>query len=203
MPSRTKLVTGRIPERAATKYTTERSGHRKRRKQSMDIERFDRITRDFVSSTSRRQTVRMLIGGVVGAVTLQLANRGNDAAARCRRPGKSCRRGSDCCSHRCKGHVCTCKSSQAACDPGDSVRCCPAISPVCCPTGSGQACCGSLLPTCCPAGRQVNCCPSNLTECCPVGSQVDCCPAGSTCCPPGQPEACCGAGTACSAGGCT
>jgi len=64
----------------------------------MDGRKFDSLTQWWVNS-SRRSTLR---AALALALAGPLASRGTEAAAVCRQPGKTCKRGTQCCSGICK-----------------------------------------------------------------------------------------------------
>lgn len=114
----------------------------------MENTMFDRWTRDF--SRSRRQAVRLLAGGALGAATAALG--WSDASAACKRHGQKCKKHSDCCANA----KCTGKNKKCRC-PGGTAGClttCCAPGQVCQQGANSLICAnGPLQPgaTCSPA----------------------------------------------------
>lgn len=74
----------------------------------MDHRRFDALARGVAAAeTSRRATLRLLVGGLVGGATAVVGRQ--EAAAVCRQPGQSCDPANPCCAGvRCGGGRCAC-----------------------------------------------------------------------------------------------
>jgi hypothetical protein len=151
----------------------------------MDAIRFDALTR---ALTSRRTTRKTLLGAGLG---LLLAGRRRDAAANCKKVGRSCNQDSDCCKDaECRlSGVCDCKVGFTACsgkckDLSTNNNHCGACNNEC---GGGEFCCsGECIADC---ARGETCCNGAciVGACfpCPIGNE----PCGDTCCPPF--ETCC------------
>ena len=158
----------------------------------MDDGRFDRIAR-VIATSSRRQLLRGLAGGAVGALLAGLGQ--EEAAAVCRLEGQRCNRKRRCCrAATCERHgdknVCVCPESQQF-RVQDRDICCPAAKV--CGSQSGDdrddRCCYPdevcLDNACCCDGcRGSKVCGGT---CCPSYS---CC--GGACCPaePGNEQVC-------------
>ena len=142
----------------------------------MDVYTFDALTRSAVASSTRRGTMRVLAGGVLGAL-LGTLGRG-PAGAACHRLGRRCGEDGDCCGGaRCRRGRCRCEPEKEClgncCGRGKgctegvdpiAAGCCPkrriytqvtyqdggpvAGPTVCCPVESvcGDECCDSRLP---------------------------------------------------------
>jgi hypothetical protein len=129
----------------------------------MDGQRFDRIGKWLATNDGRCTTRRGLVAGALAIGLGRLS--AEDAAAKCKKDGQKCKKNNDCCSHKCKGGKCKCRSLQEPCTGT---------------TGSaGNTCCGSLFcsPTSCSAGNK-RCCRGVGLSC---GSTCDCCGTGTQC----------------------
>lgn len=95
----------------------------------MDQHRFETLSRAVAASTSRRATVRALLGlGAVGAVGREAAAEVDEAGipiVSCKVPGELCQGNKACCSGRCKGGICTCVRKGRRCwEPAEGALCC-------------------------------------------------------------------------------
>jgi hypothetical protein len=74
----------------------------------MDGSRFDALTRALAEPASRRRLLGGLAGAISSAVLAAVGLDPEDAAAKkkCRANGDKCRKGNQCCSGRCKDHIC-------------------------------------------------------------------------------------------------
>ena len=132
----------------------------------MDHDRFDDLTRALATTTTRRQFLKTLAGGVAGGLLAFLGV--GEAAANdndnddCKRNGKKCKKNKQCCSGNCQDGRCA-----AACSPGQ-VR----LSNGTCVTPCGGGCdathcaCGICycLRNLCGAGETATTCSSD-TDC--------------------------------------
>ncbi len=76
----------------------------------MDGQRFDTLALT-LSTVSRRAWIRIVVGAGLGALLAQAGRQ--EAAARCRKPGRKCSRGEKCCGGaKCKGRKCKCPAGQ-------------------------------------------------------------------------------------------
>jgi hypothetical protein len=81
---------------------------------------FDELSRGLANGTlSRGKALRLmgaaLVGGALGSVGIGEAA----AAPRCKRAGKKCKNGTQCCSGNCSGGICvSCPSGQELCNNG-------------------------------------------------------------------------------------
>lgn len=80
----------------------------------MASSKFDELTRALASSTSRRQTLKAILGGALGGV-LGLGSLGAALAAGCVPHGGACHSNNDCCSHNCHHGTCSCKPTGVVC----------------------------------------------------------------------------------------
>lgn len=90
----------------------------------MDAERFDDWTKALTTNTgSRRQTLRLLAGGTLGAL-LGLRQRGETGAEHgCRHAGRPCSRDGQCCSGDCLGNnTCRCARASQCPQPTDPCK---------------------------------------------------------------------------------
>jgi hypothetical protein len=135
----------------------------------MDDWRFDEWTRDLiVSPATRRTTVRILSGGVVGSLISLL---GLNLAAACRGFGRPCKTTSQCCpghGFRCRRDKCRCSRTMKYCSA--TGNCIPKTS--CCTTANcsgGQVCPQPGEPCCIPQGFDDSsiCTGTDDTRCCP------------------------------------
>ena len=132
-------------------------------------ELFDRLCRILATPMPRSRALKLILGGLAGAVLTPFAfgQRGCPPQRVCAggAPGDCCPPGQKCCPG--PNHCC----------PNNST-CCGGNS--CC--SSGQTCCGN---SCCSSGqtccRNSICCPSGQT-CCGTPSPAHCCPNPQTCC---------------------
>src|SRR5437763_2453938 len=155
-------------------------------------ERFDSITRLFGSNLSRRQAMKLAVGGALGTVgVVALTQRAADAACVAAGPGQNCFAPNFCCPDTPFG--------QGTCAPPTFPQCCGTAS---CAAAPLQQCCSGNLggkqfsdPFCGPGSPATHtCCGSivcvNLASVCVgLGPTAPCClppaaPAGSVCCGP-------------------
>lgn len=145
-------------------------------------------------TTSRRGTVKTLLGGVLGTL---LAGRTQEALA-CKNFGRTCDRDNDCCAGmKCQNDECTCENGFTKC----GARCydldtdethCGACSTVC---GAGESCCSGdcvdlntdrdHCAACAAACAADEICLEGVCTPCPTGNQVCgnvCCLSSQTCC---------------------
>ena len=149
-------------------------------------ERFDSITRLFGSNLSRRQAMKLAVGGALGTVgVVALTQRAADAACVA---GVNCFAPNSCCPNTVFG--------DGTCAPPTFPQCCGTSS--CAAAPSQQCCPGSLggiqfSPPFCAPGAPVFCCGpiacTPATTCVATGVGAPCClsilaPANSTCCGP-------------------
>lgn len=158
----------------------------------MDADRFDALAKSLAAGHTRRTTVRLLAGGVVGIV----AGLGRGVRSVRGQGGGACdgippcpwpQVGQDCCDEP-NGYACT--ANKVCCRPGqEPCGGAPGAWGCCCRTDAGEACNPAYDPDtpgseCCPcqAGR-VRC----RDGCCGPGERCD--PATIACapCPAGQP----------------
>ena len=118
----------------------------------MDGRKFDDYTKALATGVSRRQVIKGLAGGALGAAVAAVFGSRSDADAACRRIRHPCEGTQECCT----GLVCV----EAAFE-GKSERCCP----------PGQVACGT---GCCAAGQ---CCQQGNQEVCLASGQ--CCTAAN------------------------
>ncbi|MFM9106917.1 MAG: hypothetical protein ACKOWF_09490 [Chloroflexota bacterium] len=95
----------------------------------MDHERFASLSRAVAASTSRRATVRALLGlgaaGVTVAGVSAKAGTSGIPIVSCKVPGELCQGDKACCSGRCKGGICTCVRKGRRCwEPAEGALCC-------------------------------------------------------------------------------
>ena len=96
----------------------------------MDPERFDDIVRGAIESGSRRALLRIVTAGLVTSVggilatTAEASETTAEFYGLCRFPTQSCKRDSQCCSHRCVDGACTCKKKGARCFSPAGIICC-------------------------------------------------------------------------------
>ena len=147
---------------------------------SIDPLCFDRLTRFLVSGVSRRHALRLLAGGAGAALAgvLGLSGAGANHLGECRGTGARCNGDDQCCTHRCRKHVCRCAGAGGPCTkPG---HCCgnrycqPGAT--CSDTCAGKSCEGN--GDCCAAAPS---CTGNLCGGCrPRG--MSCSSTGTPCC---------------------
>ena len=94
----------------------------------MDQSRFEALTRQIATASTRRATLRILAAAVaapmVGGVGLQEATAGLPILG-CKPPGKKCDSDQRCCSGRCKKKLCLCKKKGQPCwNPLEGALCC-------------------------------------------------------------------------------
>ncbi|HEU5431485.1 MAG TPA: hypothetical protein VFU81_07475 [Thermomicrobiales bacterium] len=82
----------------------------------MHDDRFDAATR-LLAHVSRRRVVRALVGAgaVASGVQVARAAPGRSRPAACRKPGKSCKHGGQCCSGVCQHKKCRTAPNQGTC----------------------------------------------------------------------------------------
>jgi hypothetical protein len=143
----------------------------------MDGNTFDNAIRRLATSVSRRGIGRTAVG--IGLAALLGRGTAEEAAAKCAKPGKKCRKGKKCCGGaKCKGKRCRCTSDK--------------------PCGSGQICVDGACvadPTPCPGDTPTCggvCC--NAGDICVDGTcvtgQGTCTPGAGHFCNPGENVAC-------------
>ena len=146
----------------------------------MNHRRFDALACAVTRDRSRRSTLRLLAGGVLGGLLTALGvPRAEARHAGCRHVGKRCRRDGQCCSGRCKREKCRApvicsNESQNVCG-ADAVRCGATGTCFCFVTTTGAFFCGS-------SNQVVNC--TVDAQCVPIrGAGAVCAPcAGETLC---------------------
>lgn len=186
----------------------------------MDVQRFDRLTRQLALAAPRRSVLGLFGGSLLGGLLTERL--GEEAAARKRkkRKKKKCRGGTQTCGKRCFdlrtdaehcggcttvcGATEVCVAGQCTCPPGQETcggECCPPDSCIDgrCSCPAGQVACGG---ECCATERCIDeaCCPANRAcgaACC-AGGEFCADPATGACvseqgtCPTGAHS--CGAG---------
>jgi len=157
----------------------------------MTMHQVDEIARGLATRVRRRQALRDLGGGVLGAGLAWLGI--GEARAACKPKGEKCDKNKDCCSKDCKqpangkkgkcrclkhGTVCEGLGSEACCsgfctqNDGPKQRCCVLYDKKC---GKDSDCCSNAFgPSACQQGR---CCRTAGGNCAfPSGLQyADCC----------------------------
>ena len=128
----------------------------------MDGQRFDAISKGLASSNSRRATLRAVTAGVLAAGLSALGL--HEAAAKCNKEGKKCKKQKECCSKKCKGGKCRCHALREKCTGTSST--------------AGNSCCGDAYCTTNACGEQTRCC-QNIGNTC--NSTCDCCLTGAEC----------------------
>ena len=129
---------------------------------------FDELTRGLASgSISRGKALRLMGAAVVGGALASLGI--GEAAADppgCKRNGKKCKNGNQCCSLNCSGGTCAaaCVSNGGSCSTGGTPCC------------SGNCKGGTCVESCIPPNA-IRCDPNNPTAACSCTSQ------GSGCVP--------------------
>ncbi len=124
----------------------------------MDPSRFDDLTKNLATTTSRRQALKAMAATVLGSV-LGLAGIGT-AFANCKPNGIGCNIGSQCCSGACCKGTCT--------DLNNDVHNCGKCGHAC---GSGQTCQnGTCVAQCSMGCKQL----SNGTRACTCSVAADC-----------------------------
>jgi hypothetical protein len=189
----------------------------------MDTTRFDRLTREFAATRSRRGVLKLL-AGAVGALGVTTLAGSSSLAQTCQNEGGDCSVHADCCgSLGCLDN--TCAGVQAGCaDPGEfcdsNDACCQgfycnfdsvcAAAPECAGDGEGcdadEACCGRQTcdetnrtcggPTAGPDCAEDRDCATEELCCDGTCSVSECCTANE------DPNARCADGTACFEGSC-
>jgi hypothetical protein len=123
----------------------------------MDEHTFDATARWLARHGSRRAALRLGVG-VLAAVPALLAPGGTTAA--CRKPGKECSRGQQCCSGLCKGGRCRSAPGQGTCTiaadvcAGTGVGCVAGQPCSCFVTSRGAAFCGARFDNVCSSCRE-------------------------------------------------
>ena len=84
---------------------------------------FDALSRELAGSPTRRDALRLLLGGTFAAALARLGL-GEVAVAveTCRAVGKRCERDKECCSKRCRRRTCRCRREGTPCTSGET--CC-------------------------------------------------------------------------------
>ncbi|MGI9254239.1 MAG: hypothetical protein ACR2J8_10860 [Thermomicrobiales bacterium] len=100
----------------------------------MDQDRFESLSRAVAAGTSRRATLRTLLGlgvagvagkQVVASVAAEDVDEQGVPIVHCKVPGEICQKDKACCSGTCKGGLCTCFRKGHACwEPGEGIMCC-------------------------------------------------------------------------------
>ncbi len=104
------------------------------------MDRFDELTKTLAQSTSRRQALKVLGGSLAGGLLAALGV-GTADAEECKRDGKACKKGTQCCS--------------GVCQNGQCVTPCTTDGGTC--SGNSDCCSGNCSNgQCCPSGR-TNC----------------------------------------------
>ncbi len=159
----------------------------------MNSQHVDEIARGLATRVPRRQALRGLGGGVLGAGLARLGI--GEAAVACKPPGKKCDKNKDCCGKKCRGNkkrTCRCLKHGAACAGLGGSECCSGVcileiageSVTCCvshndPCDKDSDCCRSLgkQASACQDGR---CCRKLGEQCAnPGGAQFSKCCAGA------------------------
>jgi hypothetical protein len=86
----------------------------------MDGRRFDELARG-MAAPSRRGVLRGAGVAAVGGVLARLGLR--EAAAACKRYGRPCSSGAQCCSGTCTGGICRCGAGQVTCQAAGGTTC--------------------------------------------------------------------------------
>ena len=152
----------------------------------MDDGQFDLWTKALSHSRTRRATFRALTSG--GVASLGWLVHAPEAAA-CRKNGKKCKKGKQCCSKKCKGKKCRCKPLEGAC-PGAGA------DHVCCPNAGSTVACSFMLnkAQCGPNGfRCLRAIDSPCSDDCQCAGELECDGSPATRC-------CTGLGNACTEG---
>ncbi len=91
------------------------------------MDHFDEWTKTLARSTSRRDALKTLAGGTVGGL-LALLGVGIAVAEECKRNGKACKKGSQCCSGTCHNGTCVTlgRLYSCVCQDGEVQYCDPA-----------------------------------------------------------------------------
>ena len=157
-----RAVVGSAPEHGAPGNLAAADGRRLTRRDIMDSDRFDKITRSLVEGSSRRKLLRGLVGGVFAGAAALVGWQGDEAAAAACPGGKV----------RCDGKCLTACTGGRRRDPNRNCRCvCPAAKPQSCGGQCRPACTGGKLRdpgTCgcvCPATKPETCNGQCLTAC--------------------------------------
>ena len=94
----------------------------------MDPRRFEALTRQIATASSRRSAAKVLTGALVAPVLVHLGREEAKAGlpiVHCKPPGKKCDNDQRCCSGRCKKRLCLCnKKGQACWSPLEGALCC-------------------------------------------------------------------------------
>ena len=119
----------------------------------MDERRLDAAARALARVGSRRAALRLAAGGGLAAVLTRLGRR--EATAACRKNGKQCSRGGQCCSGVCKRRTCRSAPGQGTCTTASDVCAgtnfgCKEGQPCSCyVTARGASFCGTRFDTVC------------------------------------------------------
>lgn len=128
----------------------------------MDGHRFDLVGTWLARHHGRCTTRRGLVAGALAIGLGRLSP--EEAAAACKQDGQKCGKDKECCSKKCKGQKCRCKSLRETCTGT---------------TGTADnTCCGSLFCSTNGCGEQKRCC-KPLGDTCQ--SNCDCCIDGAQC----------------------
>ena len=154
----------------------------------MDDRRFDALSRAVTRDWSRRGTLRLLAGGVLGGLlTGRSAPRAEATHFNCLHVGRPCRRSGQCCSGRCRGpqgkKTCRahdtgiCKANQDSC-AGTPVRC-GANGPadcLCYVTTGGASFCGGdrITVIACREDKECEAIHGAGAACVPCGPSMSC-----------------------------
>jgi hypothetical protein len=97
----------------------------------MDQKRFESLSRAVAASTSRRATLRALLGlgaaGIAGTSVVKAAevDEAGIPIVSCKVPGELCQGDKACCSGNCKKGICTCVRKGGRCwQPAEGALCC-------------------------------------------------------------------------------
>jgi len=109
----------------------------------MGGERFDAVTRSLAKTQSRRQALKLIGGGLAGAVFAVLGvGEATADPGGCKRNGKKCKKNDQCCSGICQNGQCvapsTCLQRGATCQLTNPGACC---SQICMATDATHAVC--------------------------------------------------------------
>ncbi|WP_126628478.1 hypothetical protein [Dictyobacter alpinus] len=119
----------------------------------MTSNHFDDLTRALSTTTSRRQTFKILfasvVGGVVGLSSMQVTQ-----AAGCAAVGSACKQNNECCTYTCDSGRCGCRQNGTKCS-ADS-QCCTNT----CDTTSGKCSCKKHGIKC---TNNIECCSGTCT----------------------------------------
>ena len=139
---------------------------------------FDDLARELASgSISRRRALRLmgaaLVGGTLGSLGIGEAG----AAPRCKREGKRCKNGTQCCSGNCVDRTCSCDLGGigTSCETGFLFGCQNSDNCFCMNTTEGTTFCAQSLDICDPGEATV----CTRSQDCPPGWAC-----AATCCNP-------------------